>query len=161
MLWGTLLLAIALRHVSTDACLEELKRNRALRLRIGIEGDEEVALAYHITDTKPGDNELVPQLLQQAKGNLPPQRIRTMAYDKAADDIAVHEFLYGEGVKPIIQNRTFQRQEPETVLGGRTPLNVVRDQAGTLFCYDTLSEPPVRHPMAYIGPEAVLFAARE
>ena len=35
VLWGTLVLAIALRHVSTDACLEDLKRNPALRLLIG------------------------------------------------------------------------------------------------------------------------------
>ena len=37
VLWGTLVLAIALRHVSIDACLEELRRNPALRLLIGIE----------------------------------------------------------------------------------------------------------------------------
>src|SRR5206468_7334963 len=63
-------------------------------------------------------------------------------------------YLHGEGIRPIIQNRTFRLQEPEKVLGGRTPLNVVYDQAGTVFCYDTASEPPVRHPMAYIGHEA-------
>ena len=34
-LWGTLLLAIALRHISIDACLEELRRNPALRLLDG------------------------------------------------------------------------------------------------------------------------------
>ena len=42
VLWGTLVLAIALRHVSIDACLEELRRNPALRLLIGIEGEEKV-----------------------------------------------------------------------------------------------------------------------
>ena len=42
VLWGTLLLAIALRHVSTDACLEDLKRNPALRLLIGIEAEDKV-----------------------------------------------------------------------------------------------------------------------
>ena len=42
VLWGTLLLAIALRHVSTDACLEELKRNPALRLLINIEAEDKV-----------------------------------------------------------------------------------------------------------------------
>src|SRR6516162_6239794 len=36
------LLAIALRHVSTDACLEDLKRNPALRLLIGIEAEDAV-----------------------------------------------------------------------------------------------------------------------
>jgi len=246
VLWGTLLLAIALRHVSLDACLEELKRNPALRLLIGIEeedqvpkpdnmsrflatlGEEphltylrtvfdvmvgrlglvvgdlgkdtagdstglagraavsdklraaeleqglpqpsggrkeykdddgnvskvvewfgyklhllvdvkhEVSLAYHISDTKSGDNEKIPDLVQQAKINLPSKRLKTLAYDKAADDGAVHEFLHDEGIKPVIQNRTFPLEfpleEPEKVLGGRTPLNIVYDQAGTGTC---------------------------
>lgn len=261
VLWGTLLLAIALRHVSLDACLEELKRNPALRLLIGIEAEEdvpgadnmsrflatlgeephlphlraifdvmvkrlglvvgdlgkdtagdstglaaraavseklraaeieqglpqptggrkeykdddgnvshvvewfgyklhllvdvkhEVSLAYHITDTKTGDNEMIPDLLRQARSNLPPQRVKTMAYDKAADDGAVHEFLHEEEIKPIIQNRTFKLEEPEKVLGGRTPLNIVYDQAGTVYCYDKVSATPLRHAMAYIGHE--------
>jgi hypothetical protein len=262
VLWGTLLLAVALRHASTDACLEELKRNPALRLLINIEAEDkvpdadnmsrflakigeephlthlrgvfdvmvkrlglvvsdlgkdaagdstglagrvaiseklrvaeakqglpqptggkkeyqdddgkithvvewfgyklhllvdvkhEVALAYHITDTKAGDNERIPELVEQAKKNLPPERIRTLTYDKAADDGVVHEFLHDEKIAPVIQNRNFKLEEPEKVLGGRTPLNIVYDQAGTVFCYDQVSETPVRHPMAYIGHEA-------
>jgi hypothetical protein len=262
VLWGTLLLAIALRHASTDACLEELKRNPALRLLIGVEAEDnvpkpdnmsrflatlgeephlthlraifdvqvtrlgavvgdlgkdtagdstglsgraavsdklraaeleqglpqptgghkeykdddgkvthvvewfgyklhllvdvkhEVSLAYHITDTKAGDNERIADLVAQAKKNLPPQRIKTLAYDKAADDGAVHEFLHEEEIKAIIQNRNFKLEEPEKVFGGRTPLNIVYDQAGTVFCYDKVSTTPVRHPMAYIGHEA-------
>jgi hypothetical protein len=261
-LWGTLLLSIILRHTSINACLEELQRNGALRLLIGIEaegdvpgpdnisrflavlGEEphlsllrdifdvmvkrlglavgdlgadtagdstglagraavsdklkdaeikqglpqptggkkeykdddgnvtkvvewfgyklhllvdvkhEVSLAYHITDTKAGDNERIPALHEQAKANLPEGRIKTLAYDKAADDGAVHEFLHDQGIKPIIQNRNFKVEEPEKVLGGRTPLNVVYDQAGTIFCYDKVSDPPVRHQMAYNGHEA-------
>jgi Transposase DDE domain/Transposase domain (DUF772) len=262
VLWGTLVLAIALRHVSTDACLEDLKRNPALRLLIGIETEDkvpdadnmsrflaklgeaphlthlrgvfdvmtkrlglvvgdlgkdtagdstglsgraamseklrtaeteqglpqptggkkeyqddngnvshvvewfgyklhllvdvkhEVALAYHITDTKAGDNERLAELVEQAKKNLPPERLKTLAYDKAADASAVHEFLHEEKIAPVIQNRTFKLEEPEKVLGGRTPLNIVYDQAGTVFCYDRVSDTPVRQPMAYIGHEA-------
>lgn len=262
VLWGVLILAIALRHVSLDACLEELKRNPALRLLINLEDEEavpeadnmsrflarlgeephlthlravfdvmvarlglvvgdlgkdtagdstglaahaarsmklqaaeaeqglpqptggrkeykddddkvtrvvewfgyklhllvdvkhEVALAYHVTDTKAGDNDRLPDLVQQAKRNLPADRLRTLAYDKAADDGAVHEFLHEEGIKPLIQNRTFKLQEPERTLGGRTPLNIVYDQAGTLYCYDKVSPTPVRQAMAYIGHEA-------
>jgi Transposase DDE domain/Transposase domain (DUF772) len=261
VLWGAFLLAIALRHVSLDACLEELKRNPALRLLIGIEAEDdvpkadnmsrflatvgeephlthlravfdvmvkhlglvvvdlgkdsagdstglagraaisdklraaeieqglpqpsggrkeykdddgnvtkivewfgyklhllvdvkhEVSLAYHITDTKVGDNDKIPDLVAQAKNNLPPQRVKTLAYDKAADDGAVHEFLHDEDIAPIIHNRTFKVEEPEKVLGGRTPLNIVYDQAGTIFCYDRVSHTPVRHAMAYIGHE--------
>jgi hypothetical protein len=261
VLWGTLLLAIALRHVSIDACLEELRRNPALRLLVGIEeedrvpgsdnmsrflatlGEEphlkhlrrifdtqvsrlgavigdfgndtagdstglagraalseklraaevdqglpqpsggrkeykdddgnitkivewfgyklhllvdvkhEVALAYHITDTKAGDNERIEDLVSQARQNLPPDRLKTLAYDKAADDGAVHTFLHEEGITPVIQNRNFKLEEPEKVLGGSTPLNIVYDQAGTVYCYDRVSPEPVRHPMAYIGHE--------
>jgi hypothetical protein len=262
VLWGTLLLAIALRHSSMDACLEDLKRNPALRLLIAIEAEDkvpdadnmsrfltklgeephlthlraafdvmarrlglvvgdlgqdtagdstglagraamsaklraaeaeqglpqptggkkeykdddgqvthvvewfgyklhllvdvkhEVALAYHVTDTKAGDNERIPELVEQAKKNLPAERLKTLAYDKAADDGAVHEFLHEERIAPVIQNRHFRLEEAEKVLGGRTPLNIVYDQAGTVFCYDKVSETPVRHPMAYIGHEA-------
>src|SRR4029077_7764888 len=203
-LWGTFLLAIVLRHHSMDACLQELERNPALRLLVGIEAEEdvpkphnmsrfaatlgeephltllrevfdvlvrrlgaavddlgkdtggdstgmagraaesktlrqeeenqglpqpsggrkeyqdddghvtkvvewfgyklhllvdvkhEVTLAYRITDTKAGDNELIGDLLRQGKTNLPADRIRTLAYDKAADDGKVHEFLQEE-----------------------------------------------------------------
>jgi hypothetical protein len=262
VLWGTLLLAIVLRHHSLDACLEELQRNAALCLLIGIESEDavpkpynlsrflatlgeephlthvrrvfdvlvqrlgvavpdvgqdtagdstglagraatsaalrqaeerqglpqpsggrkeyqddngtvtkvvqwfgyklhllvdvkhEVVLSYHITDTKTGDNEMIADLLGQAKKNLPPDRIKTLAYDKAADDGKVHELLHEENIRPLIQNRTFRVEEEEKVLGGRTPLNVVYDQAGTVFCYDRISEPPLRQPMAYLGHEA-------
>src|SRR5260221_10112005 len=49
VLWGTLLLAIALRHVSLDACLEELRRNPALRLLIGIEAEARVPKADNMS----------------------------------------------------------------------------------------------------------------
>lgn len=261
VLWGTLLLAIALRHVTIDACLEELRRNPALRLLLGLEredqvpgpdnlsrflatlGEEphlehlrrifdvqvrrlgvaiadfgkdtagdstglagraarsqalraaelaqglpqpsggrkeykdddgnvtkvvewhgyklhllvdvkhEVALSYHITDTKAGDNERIEALVAQAKQNLPADRIKTLAYDKAADDGAVHEFLYEEEITPLIQIRNFKLEEPEKVVGGVTPLNIVYDQAGTVYCYDCTGPAPARHPMAYIGRE--------
>jgi hypothetical protein len=260
-LWGTFLLAIVLRHHSMDACLQELERNPALRLLIGIDAEEdvpkphnmsrfaatlgeephltllravfdalvqrlgaavtdlgrdtagdstglagraadsktlrqeeekqglpqasggrkeyrdddgnvtkvvewfgyklhllvdvqhEVTLAYRLTDTKAGDNELIGDLLAQAKANLPHGRLRTLAYDKAADDGKVHELLHAEDVRPLIQNRTFKVEEEEKVLGGRTPLHVVYDQAGTIYCYDRVSGTPVRHPMSYIGRE--------
>ena len=262
VLWGTLLLAIVLRHHTMDACLEELKRNPALRLLIGIESENavpkphnisrflatlgeaaflphlrstfdamvvrlglavsdlgvhtagdstglsgraadsetlqqaeceqglpqptggrkeykdddgtvtkvvewfgyklhllvdvkhEVVVSYHVTNTKTGDNEMIGPLVEQAKQNLPEDRLKTLAYDKAADDGAVHELLDEENIKPLIHNRTFKLAEPETVLGGRTPLNIVHDQAGTVFCYDRVSPAPVRHQMAYIGHEA-------
>jgi hypothetical protein len=116
----------------------------------------ELPLAYAITDTKAGDNELVGALLDQAQANLGEGRIKTLAYDKAADDEKVHERLHHDGIKPLIKNRAMWKQEPERPLPGpvgRYPLNVVHDEAGTVYCYDTVSDPPVRHKMAYVGYE--------
>jgi hypothetical protein len=114
----------------------------------------EVAVAYHITDSKAGDNERVAALVEQAQANLPPQRMETLAYDKAADDEQVHEVLHSHGIKPVVQNRALWKTEPERVLPGRRyPLNLIYDESGTIHCYDTVSEPPVRHRMAYVGYE--------
>ena len=55
---------------------------------------------------------------------------------------------------PAWKISSFRVEEPEKVLGGRTPLNIVYDQAGTVFCYETVSDPPVRQAMAYIGHES-------
>jgi Transposase DDE domain len=116
----------------------------------------EVPLAYQVSDTKAGDNEVLPALVAQAKANLPEGRMKTLAYDKAADDEKVHECLYGEGIRPLIQNRALWQDEPERPLPGppgRYPLHVLHDEAGTVYCYDRASDPPVRHQMAYVGYE--------
>jgi len=114
----------------------------------------EVTLAYRISSTKMGDNEVLPDLLQQGRANLPAGRIKTLAYDKAADDEAVHEFLHDAGVQPLIQNRSLWKTESERLLPGHDgSSNIVYDEAGTLYCYDKVSDPPVRHKMAYIGHE--------
>jgi hypothetical protein len=124
------------------------------KLHLLVDVKHEVALAYRISDTKAGDNEVLPELVAQARGNLPDGRMRTLAYDKAADDADVHAVLHDAGIKPLIQNRALWREEPERPLpGGRYPLQVVHDEAGTVFCYDRVSDPPVRHQMAYIGYE--------
>jgi hypothetical protein len=123
------------------------------KLHLIVDVKHEVSLAYHITDTKTGDNEALEHTVPQAQANLPDERIRTLAFDKAADDGAVHAFLHDAGIKPVIQNRTMWKDEQEKVLGGRIPLHVVHDEAGTVFCYDKVSDPPVRHGMAYIGYE--------
>jgi len=114
-----------------------------------------VTLAYHITDTKTGDNECIETLVQQAQANLPTDRIETLAYDKAADDQKVHRSLHEVGIKPLIHNRACWPKdgEQEKVIGGRVPLHVVHDEAGTVYCYDTLSPVPVRRAMSYAGHE--------
>jgi hypothetical protein len=262
VLWGVLLLSIILRHTTTEACLEELRRNAPLRLLVGIEsesavpngwnitrflavlgqapyldllrdifnsmvqrlgvavpdlgrhtagdstslsgrrepdagraeaevadglpqasggrkeykGDDgtvtrvvewfgyklhllvdvrhEVLLGYHVSDTKAGDNECIETLVEQARANLPEDRIETLAYDKAGDDVKVHETLHARDIKPVIQNRSCWKDgEQEKVIGGRIPLHVVHDEAGTVYCYDTVSQPPVRRAMSYAGHE--------
>lgn len=122
------------------------------KLHLLVDTKHEVTLAYQVSDPKAGDNERVEVLVEQAGANLPPGRIETLAYDKAADDEAVHDVLHAHGIKPLIQNRALWQQEKEKVLpGGRYPLNLVYDEAGTVHCYDTVSEPPVRRKMSYVG----------
>jgi hypothetical protein len=119
------------------------------KLHLLVDVKHEVALAYHITDTKAGDNERVPALVAQAVDNLPAGRIETLAYDKAADDEKVPDCLHDYGIKPLIQQRTLWKEEAERPLpGGRFPLQLVHDEAGTVFCYDTVSDPPLKHKMS-------------
>jgi DDE family transposase/transposase-like protein DUF772 len=114
----------------------------------------EVSLAYRISSTKAGDNEELPDLVRQGQANLPAGRMRTLAYDKAADDEKVHEFLYEQGIEPVIQNRSLWKGESERLLPGHDGTsNIVYNEAGTVYCYDKVSEPPVQHRMAYIGHE--------
>jgi DDE family transposase len=111
-------------------------------------------VAYHVSDTKLGDNEGVAPLVEQAEANLGAGRIETLAYDKAADSEEVHETLSGKGIKPLIQIRALWEVDPERMLPGHDgSSNVVYDEAGTIYCYDKVSDPPIRHPMSYIGYE--------
>jgi hypothetical protein len=66
----------------------------------------------------------------------------------------VHAALHTAGIKPVIHNRALGKGDQERPLpGGRYPLNVVHDEAGTVFCHDMVPNPPVRRPMACIGYE--------
>lgn len=123
------------------------------KLHLLVDVHHEVALAYRITDPQTTDNEALPAVLEQALANLPPQRLKTLAFDKAADDGDVHELLHQRRIKPLIQNRRMWKAEFERPVGGRVPLHIVHDEAGTVFCYDRVSDPPVRHPMTYHGYE--------
>jgi len=125
------------------------------KLHLIVDVKHEVALGYAVTDTKAGDGETLPAVLKQAQANLPAGRMRTLAYDKAADGESVHRVLHREKVKPVIQNRSLWKGESERSLPGREGevTNMVHDEAGTLYCYDMESDPCVRHKMAYIGHE--------
>jgi Transposase DDE domain/Transposase domain (DUF772) len=124
------------------------------KLHLLVDVKHEVALAYEVTDTKAGDGETLSPLLEQAEANLPEGRIKTLAYDKAADSEEVHGLLSEKGITPLIQMRSLWQGEPERLLPGHDGTsNVVYDEAGTIHCYDKVSEPPVRHKMSYIGHE--------
>jgi hypothetical protein len=124
------------------------------KLHLIVDVKHEVVLSYEITDTKAGDGETLPVLLVQAKANLPEGRIKTLAYDKAADGEEVHKLLSDEAITPLIQMRSLWKTEPERMLPGHDgSSNVVYTEDGTIYCYDKVSEPPVRHKMAYIGHE--------
>jgi hypothetical protein len=124
------------------------------KLHLLVDARHEVTLAYEITDTKAGDGETLPVLLDQAKANLPEDRIETLAYDKAADGEDVHKRLSDEGITPLIQMRGLWKTEPERMLPGHDGTsNIVYTEDGTIYCYDKVSEPHVRHRMAYIGHE--------
>lgn len=124
------------------------------KLHLLVDVKHEVSLAYRITDTKAGDGETLPALLGDAQENLPPGRIKTLAYDKAADAGDVHALLHEAQIKPVIENRSLWKGEEERMLPGHDGTsNVVYDEAGTVYCYDRVSQPMVRHPMAYIGHE--------
>ena len=124
------------------------------KFHVLVDRRHEVALAYRVSSTKAGDNEVLPELVEQARENLPEGRIRTLAYDMAANDGKVHAMLEEEGIAPVIENRSMWQGEQERMLPGHDgSSNVVYDEAGTLYCYDKVSAAPVRHRMAYIGHE--------
>jgi hypothetical protein len=124
------------------------------KLHLLVDVKHEISLAYKITDTKAGDGETLPDVLAQAQANLPPDRIRTLAYDKAADSNEVHALLSRHKIKALIENRALWKDESERMLPGHDGnSNIVYDEAGTVYCYDRVSQPLVRHKMSYIGYE--------
>lgn len=124
------------------------------KLHLLVDVYHEVSLAYKITDTKAGDGETLPEVLDDAQANLPAGRIETLAYDKAADSNDVHQRLSEDGIKAVIQNRNLWTEESEKMLPGHDgDSNIVYDEAGTVYCYDRVSKSIVRHKMSYIGYE--------
>lgn len=124
------------------------------KLHLIIDVKHEVVLSYKITDTKAGDGETLPEVLAQAEKNLPENRIKSLTYDKAADSEHVHQTLSDKEIVPVIQIRSMWQGDHERMLPGHDGTsNVVYDEEGTIYCYDKVSDPPVRHKMAYIGHE--------
>jgi Transposase DDE domain/Transposase domain (DUF772) len=141
-------------YLDAEGKLEKVVEWFGYKLHLLVDVRHELALAYRITEPAVGDNEMIGPLLEQARANLPDGRIESLAYDKAADDAAVHRLLHTARIKPLIENRALWKSEPERMLPGHTGRsNLVYDEAGTLHCYDKVSMPMVRHRMAYIGHE--------
>jgi hypothetical protein len=124
------------------------------KLHLLVDVQHEVALAYRVSAASAGDNEVLPELVADGRKHLPKGRIQSLAYDKAADDEKVHRVLHQAAIAPVIQNRSLWKEDFERVLPGHDgSSHVVHDEAGTVYCYDVVSDPPVRHAMAYIGHE--------
>ena len=136
------------------------------KLHLLVDSRHEVALAYQVTSAHTGDNEPIPDLVRQAQANLcapttlakiddrTPGRIRTLSYDKAADTQDVHAALHDQSIAGIIQTRSLWTLDPERMLPEDDGTShVVYDEAGTVYCYDKVSDPPVRRRMAFIGHE--------
>ncbi len=117
----------------------------------------EVVLAWHITSAAgegTGDCSILPLLLEKARRVLPEGRMQSLTYDKAADDQKTHELLNEEGIKPLIEVRAIWKEELERKLPHHDgSSNVVHDEAGTIYCYDTVSSVPIKHKMSFIGYE--------
>jgi hypothetical protein len=66
----------------------------------------------------------------------------------------VQAAVHAAGIKPVSQNRALGQEEPERPLpGGRSPLDGRHDAAGAVYGSDTVSNPPVRRPLAGRGSE--------
>lgn len=142
-------------YLDAEGKVERVVEWFGYKLHLLVDVRHELVLAYQITEPAVGDNEMIEALLKQAQANLPEGRIESLAYDKAADDGAVHQLLHKAGIKPLIENRALWRTEPERMLPGHTGRsNLVYDESGTVYCYDKVSTPIVRHRMAYVGHEA-------
>ena len=115
----------------------------------------EVVVAWHITSAAgegTADASVLPILLEEARKVLPEGRMQTLAYDKAADDQKTHELLNEREIKPVIEVRSMWKEELERKLPNHDGnSNVVHDEAGTLYCYDTVSTIPTKHKMSYMG----------
>jgi hypothetical protein len=141
-------------YTDDDGTVTKVVEWFGFKLHLIVDIKNEVILAYAITDTRAGDGETLPAVLGQARANLPPGRIKTLAYDKAADSDEVHRGLNRAGITPLIQMRGLWKTEPERLLPGHDGTsNVVYDELGTIYCYDNVSDTPVRHKMAFIGHE--------
>ena len=133
-------------YTGEDGKVERVLEWFGYKLHLLCDTRHEVVLSYTVTPASRTDNEALPEVVRIAKANLPNPRIDTLAYDKACDDEAIHRLLAQEGIRPLIQTRTMWKEEPERPLEKAGIGNVVYDEAGTIYCYDMVSDPPRAAP---------------
>ena len=132
------------------------------KFHLVVDTKHEVAVGYGITAANVDDGKALPAVLADARENLgdaapeadEPRRIQTLSYDKACDRNETHALLAEHDIAGIIETRALWKENPERMLPGDDGNeNIVYDEEGTLYCYDKVSDPPVRHKMAYFGYE--------
>jgi len=74
------------------------------KLHLLVDKKYEVALAYEVTAPSASDAQMIPALVEGAARNCGNKRIKTLAYDKAADDNKTHEYLHDKKIQPLIEN---------------------------------------------------------
>lgn len=122
-------------------------------LHLIIDRIHEVVIDWELTDANTHDATVLPDLLKRTVENLPEDRAKTLAYDKAADSAEIHETCDDVGVRAVIPIRELWKDEKERVLPGHEGENFVYDEEGTIYCYDMSGPEPVRRTMAFVGYE--------
>jgi len=103
------------------------------KLHLLVDVKHEVVLSYEVHRHQAGDGETLPVLLDQAKANLPADRSKTLAYDKAADGEDVHKLLSDAGITPLIQMRHSGRPNRADAAGHDGSSNIVYTEDGTIY----------------------------
>jgi len=126
------------------------------KLHLVVDVRHEVVLSYKVTSTKDGDGETLPELLDKALERLPEGRLKTLAYDLAADSGPFHAALHERCVHPVVQMRELWKDNRNRPLPGhgKAPVKLTYDEAGTVHCWDDSGAAPVRRRMTYFGHEA-------
>ena len=105
-----------------------------------VESSHEVALAYRITTPAVGDNEMIAPLLEQVQATLARTAdSRRWPTTRRPMTRRCIRCCYAAGIKPLIQNpRPVEGQTgADAARAHDGDSNMVHDEAGTIYCYDT------------------------
>ena len=148
-------------YKNDDGIVTEIYQWFGYKFHLIVDVKHEVVIAYDVTTANQAESTVTNDLVEQAVKNLHSgkqgkvinKRIKTLSYDKAADSADIHKFLNAQRIKPVIEVRNmWDDSETERMFksdDGNS--NIVYDEVGTVYCYDKLSEPAVRHKMSFIG----------